>query len=372
METVTLPIFNVNYSDDKLAKVLEGAIQNLTRKKITQATASLNDIVQIAPMSIVSGVALLYLGRIYATTASANDAYVTWNRALHILPLALIYDGLKKFLLVTHDSRWETLILLVVNKITGIEYEPHLGNARSTEWSDYGFTSYWDRYLTNTLLKKYHQSPNFMVAIGADGMQGVPIAWVRALNISEQEANQLHRIGQELKRLGDFESAKQTYFSVIAIRPDDNAGYYNLGKVFYLEHDIGKSITSYMRALHLEVVMAAVRHQLLKNDQSIMRLSDDAKCQLILSDPNTSTHLGHALAELLPSSLKDKSQHYVESYWLGLAGKGFSAIREENEKEYMVIGMRFALDNLDWSSIVSLDVTTQYTNVRGMSFNSVI
>jgi len=180
--------------------------------------------------------------------------------------------------------------------------------------------------------------------------------------------------GKLEKRQGRFGIAMQTYSSAVAMHPDSNAAYYNLGKTTVGVGEIFLAVSNYLSALHIET------HNALHNPKwkeqharSLAALSMDIKNDLqrvhpraldLLLDAYTVCHLGHAVViQASLGVLNDTNyQSYFKSYQAAARGELPGWQMPPSEFVYhLKVGVMFAADNIHWNGLDTVDIYERYT-----------
>jgi tetratricopeptide (TPR) repeat protein len=193
----------------------------------------------------------------------------------------------------------------------------------------------------------------------------------------------LNHLAKEQKRKGNYRRAKELYYEILTIDGPDNAIYYNLAKVCYLNNDLGEAISSYLRALDIEAYQGAIGY---RSDPATRRTLDatfsvlpsdllnfmdqtSPQARFILTDPFTVLHLGHTLVDLNPKIQKTQEHiSYIEQYRKGIAGQGNETHIRSVEESYSLVGILFALRNLNWP--VDGQPDDLYIDARQMDFQA--
>ena len=317
--------------------------------------------------SFAAKIAKMFIGYSYAEADKLESGIAIWRKALNAYSLPMIYDALKKHLRRYDDRLWFICMQLAVNLIADdAVYRTSDNRLRRTDDSDI--------HLRSRVVERWCRSRNQLHALAdeetAHRFVTHGVLWTRKLIPDGKTV--LNRYATDLKRKNQLSEAMDTYQSVLAIYPENNEAYYNLGKISYLLRDTNGAVKNYLRALHLEIIQVMIQSGasvFFPHPEQLLHLPREQIISLMTGDPNTCIHLGRAIIDL--TDYVRKSQPYqknMQDYYEGLLGHGGGGINAAFGEAFFAVGAEFALDNLEWQRMNDTNVTDLYEGTKRMSF----
>jgi len=370
----------------KIEQLVDELYTTIQKFNLKGASKAMSQIVsQLGDKHAISGICYMIAGFIRLEQNKTDAGIKQWGKALQVLPLGKTFHATKMALLTNpHHKTLELFIETVINFILREENPPPLGRQLTMTGKNQGVYERWDDYMARRLLEKSYSDPARLIGITDDNGEVVEVL-LRDVNfqtLSESELTHLNQLGRFYKQQGRTDLAIEAYRTVVALRPDSNAGYYNMGKLYYLNGMMDEAISSYLRCLHLEVNLAAysdnpnIRRQFEIQLSTFspeflgMLESNHPPAKFMLFDTNTLNHLGHAIADRARVGIAARSDYikYKGNYLSLLSGKDGLAIPPDIQQNCVMLALNFGSIFLDWADMMSIDVYSRYNDATQFSY----
>lgn len=188
------------------------------------------------------------------------------------------------------------------------------------------------------------------------------------------QVEEIVKEGVRLKRQGDLAGAKRSYLRAIQLDPTQRMSFWSLAKVCYLLSEQDEAILNYLRAAHL--TLPGLAQMIAENPtlrQQLNQVTPDIMAQFtrkhrlavyLLFDPDTPSHLAHAIVDLNPGFPKsDAGKKYIPVYQSVLAGRGGQLDDRIDQEDYRPIGIQFLLERIQWEKLDDRRVLQIYPEV---------
>lgn len=362
---------------------MHGSVQEKNYKQTMQYMSQITEL--MGENNEVSGLCYIISGFIHFGFGREQKALSIWAKGLKLVPKGQTYDRVKQAFQENPDNRGLLLFIqIIINMIVDDGYK-QVSEKFPVIHPEYGVIKDWDYYLAKRIIKMCYRNPNLLIYDTTKDFQDSSnryLAWAKTSSIQEFDLQSIFVTGLQQKRDGKLMQASETYHSAIALQPEYNAAYFNIAKLYFILGQIDNSIAHYMRCLHLEANNAILRQEahaqwersIEEYSQSYVEMMQELNPNSVylLYDANTLKHLGHAVmhkASIGFARFQDYQQYY--QYYIGaLKGSG-NVVPEEVARYCITVGILFAVENLEWNRLMSVDIYSSYGNSNKYSFNLV-